>query len=91
MPHANIWIRRDNFEAWKDIEEKSDFVNFAIEKDRKLSESPPYTDKPKIEGMKTASEITCCDNRKTPCKHWVWDVNKVVWVNSRTGEIREEA
>lgn len=32
----------------------------------------------------------CCGNRKTRCKHWVWDIQRGEgYVNSITGEILE--
>lgn len=31
----------------------------------------------------------CCQQEK-PCKHWVWDVNKALWINSLTGGARSE-
>jgi hypothetical protein len=42
MPHANVWIRRVNWETWEAIEDKSDWVNKALEgvvinKDTKLT------------------------------------------------------
>ena len=27
MPHANIWIRKENEEAWESIQEKSEWLN----------------------------------------------------------------
>ena len=30
----------------------------------------------------------CCE-RKTPCKHWVWDMNKTGYTNSLTGAFKE--
>jgi hypothetical protein len=31
----------------------------------------------------------CCQ-KKSPCKHWVWDSNNINWVNSLTAKTREE-
>lgn len=50
-------------------------------------------------GLKPASEFVprppdpktgypCC-SRQSPCKHWQFDQNEVVWVNSLTGARRE--
>lgn len=30
----------------------------------------------------------CC-SKETPCKHWVWDGNQGVWINSLTKKTRE--
>lgn len=34
------------------------------------------------------STVDCCLKKK-PCKHWQWDINKELWVNTRTGEERK--
>ena len=31
----------------------------------------------------------CCLNERKPCKHWTFDGNQAVWVNSLTGKTRE--
>ena len=34
------------------------------------------------------STVDCCLKKK-PCKHWQWDINKELWVNTRAGEERK--
>jgi len=33
--------------------------------------------------------MACC-LAKAPCKHWSWDDSQAAWVNSLTGELRDE-
>jgi hypothetical protein len=30
MPHVNIWIRRDDFDAWESIKDKPEFLHDAL-------------------------------------------------------------
>lgn len=30
MPHANIWIRKENWDSWLNIEDKSEFINSVL-------------------------------------------------------------
>jgi hypothetical protein len=41
MPHANIWIRGENWEHWKTISNKSEIVNAVLDQSRKTGLSFP--------------------------------------------------
>jgi hypothetical protein len=30
MPHANVWIRKEDWEKWQALDSKSEFIHFAL-------------------------------------------------------------
>lgn len=52
MPHANIWIRKENWETWQTLPDKSDFVNSLLGENNSIASQPvvkaDIPDSPKI-------------------------------------------
>lgn len=66
-----------------------------------ITPTPEIPETPKAAGQQQVEEIIipqqrpavqaglpCC-NQASPCKHWRWDAQLVMWQNILTGEIRE--
>lgn len=74
MPHANIWIRRDNYEKWENIPDKSNWLNTLLENSQDTSEYGAVKDTPVGKMTTVLSEtvppITTGDKLpKSLCEH----------------------
>lgn len=60
MPHVNIWVRKDDWELWKNVRNKSQFIADSL--NRGVSElrsepKPEFESKPKFEPRDTRQEV----------------------------------
>jgi hypothetical protein len=46
MPHANIWIRKDDWELWEKVENKSEFISRALNPPTPKSITEPIKPRP---------------------------------------------
>jgi hypothetical protein len=68
MPHANIWIREDDWELWTAIEKKSEFISEALNSGTNNGTEPiekPITKQinnviDKVKKVADANEIKLC-------------------------------
>lgn len=87
MPRANIWITEDNWKAWQDIPNKSEFIN------ELLRARPGVQVEEAKQGSYRAAltaktlERACCVLKK-PCQHWQWNGDKQLYVNALSGRER---
>lgn len=92
----NIWIRKENEEAWGSLKNKSAFVNNAlksIEPRLKPDAGPGEViafkgsiKDPQIDGFPL--ERACCLST-TRCVHWQFNQDKQIYINSLSGRERE--
>lgn len=100
---ANIWIRKEDEEKWNQIDNKSEFIHQAL--NREVIEDKIAFDMwkkfPMGEEEKKRIEdnfvprppdpdtgYPCCE-KKRPCKHWHFNGDKGKWINELTGKERE--
>jgi hypothetical protein len=90
----NIYFRRDNWERFKDEENKSKLINTLLEEH--FSKTPHTPLQETIEEKLIPKNIlepemkkACC-LRPSPCVHWNWNAYEEHYVNILTGEIRQE-
>jgi hypothetical protein len=65
MPHANIWIREDDWELWTAIEKKSEFISEALNQipdNNKVNQNIKTIDNAidKVKKVATTNEIKLC-------------------------------
>ena len=93
----NIYFRRDNWERFKDEENKSKLINKLLEDYySQTSSQTPHTplqeteeEKPKPQNILEPEMKRACCLRPSPCVHWQWNGIEEQYVNILTGEIKE--
>lgn len=95
----NIYFRRDNWERFKDEENKSKLINKLLEdyysQIEDLSQTPhtplqeTEEEKPKPQNILEPEMKRACCLRPSPCVHWQWNGIEEQYVNILTGEIKE--
>jgi hypothetical protein len=91
----NIYFRRDNWERFKDEENKSKLINTLLEdyyKDYKTPHTPlqeTIEEKPIPQNILEPDLKRACCLRPSPCVHWNWNGIEENYVNILTGEIRD--
>jgi hypothetical protein len=99
----NIYFRRDNWERFKDEENKSKLINTLLEDYYKNNQEDYFSKTPHTPLQETIEEkpITqnilepdlnlkrACCLRPSPCVHWNWNGIEENYVNILTGEIRD--
>lgn len=103
MPQVRVYVRESDLTKWIAIEDKAQFLSDAINGTRGFSEVPvkePSDELRRIVESTPPSNVfiprppdpktgyPCCV-QKRPCKHWQWDANKALYVNTLTGKERE--
>lgn len=71
MPHANIWIRKEDYELWDAIEKKSDWLHNRLN-DIKINQVlPPVKIKPEVPPINPTYALDCPRHHvpKTDCAH----------------------
>lgn len=100
MPQVTVYVREEDLPKWKALEKKSEFLHHALNGNvHSVSTTPspnrPFPEKPSIEQPfipkppDPETGYPCCLNERKPCKHWLFDGDDQVWVNSLTGKTRE--
>ena len=58
MPHANVWIRKEDYDAWRALENKAEFIHAALNSSNKQPavKQPPIVNVP---GVISADELEC--------------------------------
>lgn len=90
----NIYFRRDNWERFKNEENKSKLINTLLEDYYKTPHTPlQETIKEKLIPQNILEpdlnlKRACC-LRPSPCVHWNWNGIEENYVNILTGEIRD--
>ena len=98
MPTISVFIRKEDVSKWKALSNKSEFLHNALsgvvlhkksEAYKKASPNEvtlttPFAPRPPDPEM----GYPCCTKAR-PCKHWQWDGNRSVYVNSLTNKERE--
>jgi hypothetical protein len=105
MPNATIYIRGENWDKWQKVADKSLWVNTLLANSDDTSKYGVISQTPVgptvtvlSETLKPESFIPkppdpdlgypCC-NKRTPCKHWQWNSDKQLYINTLTGKERE--
>jgi len=90
----NIYFRRDNWERFKDEENKSKLINKLLEDYYQTPHTPlqeTIEEKPIPQNILEPDlnlKRACC-LRPSPCVHWNWNGIEENYVNILTGEIRD--
>jgi len=88
MPQVTVYIREDDLEAWRAIEKKSEFIHQALRgQELEVPLVKEVLKEPEVFVPKAPDPVTgypCC-LKSNPCKHWSYDGNKQMWINSLTG------
>lgn len=101
MPNFTIYIKKDDLDRWKALENKSEFISNALNRvpipnyKKTPSVAPRRVGPPaswqtaRIETKDPEKGYPCCQSKKR-CKHWEWDSGEASWLNSITGEVKDE-
>lgn len=79
MPQITVYIKKEDIPRWVSIENKAEFIRRALDN---------Y--KPEDEQDKKFDGFPCC-KQNNPCKHWQWDTSFSCYVNTITGEHKEDS
>lgn len=91
-----LYIRKENDEAFKDEENKSELVNQLLAKHYENGTPVHLTTISVLPPEKKNSDTNapgpngypCCSSQKR-CKHWQWNADSGAWKNEITGKLRE--
>ena len=85
MPRTTIYIRNEDYDKWKLIENKSELISQAI---NRSVITPIVKDNGTVNTHQEipieSLERECCDEAAR-CKHWEWDGVNDVWKNTLSG------
>ncbi len=95
MPQVHTYIRNEDMEKWKSLDNKSEFIHNALSKINTVDTIFPGNQRlqppaPIEQSVLDSLPVTpACCLKKSPCKHWIWQGEQMAYVNSISGEIRE--
>lgn len=94
MPSVPVYIRKEDFNKWLAIENKSEFIHNALNNKTQVKYGSPPKPPSKVLGVVKGSDFAdpimgypCCQ-QKRPCKHWVYNGADENWINQLTGETK---
>lgn len=93
----NIYFRKENWELFQDEENKSQLINELLTQHYggSVGVTPAHLDTAtnplNIPGVqKGINEGLPCCKKPSPCRHWSYNDLEGVWVNSLTGETKDD-
>ena len=86
---VNIFIRKENETKWNSIVNKSKWVNDKLQGTEVFSEVPVTDEERFKRPPDPETGWPCCERTDISCVHWVWHINKAVYINKLTGKERE--
>lgn len=85
MPQVTVYVRAEDFDKWKTIQAKSQFMHEALSNVHLGAKRGSFVS----EEPDPEYGYPCCQDTMNPCRHWVWIGEEGIWRNKLTGKTVE--